>query len=167
MQVLVALGAKLFAGGTTAAAAGSGLSAASILQGAATIGGVLASIGAGKAQAESYKAQAFEAELERENENAQHVQRASAFKRELLRIVGENDVSYAAAGIDLSAGAPADARQEQQSRVASEISIDRATTDARMAMLKARAASLRRLARNARTKNLLGGLDQGLAGLAS
>lgn len=147
----------LFGTGAAAggAAAGTGLSASSLLSGIATVGGVLAAMGAGNAQAESYKAQAFTSDMEAENEKAQSLQRTTAMKRELARILGENDVNYAAAGIDLSGGVAAEARQTAEKRAAQEISIDRSMADAKKAMLKAQAATYRRLASQARTTGFL------------
>lgn len=143
----------LGAGG--AATAGAGLSASGLLSGIATVGGVLAAIGAGKAQSESFKAQAFTSDMEAENEKAQSLQRTTAMKRELSRILGENDVNYASAGIDISGGVAQEARGSAETRAAQEISIDRSMADAKSAMLKANAASYRRMAKQAKSTGFL------------
>jgi hypothetical protein len=148
----------LMGGGAAAGAAGTGISASSLLSGVATVGGMLAAIGAGNAQAESYKAQAFTSDMEAENEKAQSLQRTTAMKRELARILGENDVNYAAAGIDLSGGVAAEAGQSAEKRASQEISIDRSMADAKAAMLRAQAASYRRLASQAKTTGFLNAL---------
>lgn len=136
-------------------AAASGISAASLLSGVATVGGVLASIGAGNAQARSLDAQAAATRMEAENERVTSLQRSTAMKRELARILGENDVSYAAAGIDLGSGVAQEARGAAETRAAQEISIDRSMSDARRGMLRASAATYRRMARQARTTGFM------------
>jgi hypothetical protein len=140
--------------GGAGAAAGGGITASGLLSGVATVGGVLGALAAGAAQSESYKAQAFTSDMEAENEAAQSFQRTTAMKRELARILGENDVNYAAAGIDISGGVAADARSAAERRAAQEISIDRSMSDAKRGMLRAQAASYRRLAAQARTAGL-------------
>lgn len=147
----------LFAGIKTAAATvgsavtgATGFSASSILSGAATIGGALATLGAAKQQSDSYKAQAAETEIEAVASDTQAIQKNTAMKRELMRVLGENSVTAAAAGLDLGSGIAADAAQDAKARAASEISIDRSTQDARRAMLRARSAGLRSMARSAK-----------------
>lgn len=171
MQLALGAITSLFGGGAAAAGAGAagaatGLATAaggssgvlSILQGAASVAGVLATIGAGNAQAESYKAQAFHSDMEAKNEEAQGLQRTTQLKRELLKIVGESDVNYAAAGIDISTGVAAEARATAEDRASQEISIDRSTTDARAAMARLQAASYRSLAQSAKSNALFSGL---------
>lgn len=160
-------------GGVKAASAGltaaTGLSASTLLSGVATAGGVLAAMGAGRAQAESYKAQAFTTDMEAENEKVAGLQRTTAMKRELARILGENDVNYAAAGIDLSGGVAKEARDTAEARAAQEINIDRSMTDAKRGMLRANAASYRRMARQAKTTGFLNAISaagEGLSGMA-
>lgn len=147
----LALGAL---GGAGVAASGGSIATA-ILGGIASVGGALAAIGAGQAQAEGYRAQAFTTTMEAQNEKAQSVQRTGAMKRELARILGENDVNYAAAGIDISGGVAEDARQSAETRAAQEISIDRGISDSKRLMLRANAASYRKLARNAEKTGML------------
>lgn len=146
------MGAATFTG--AAAAASSGVSALSILQGAAGLMSVFSSLGQGAAQAQSYKMQAAQSLAAANQEQAQGMQRTTALKRELLRVVGENDVAYSSAGIDLTSGVAADARAAARTRASEEISIDRETTAARMAGLAAQAASYRSLARSAQIGSL-------------
>lgn len=141
-------------GATGAAAAGTGITASGILSGIATVGGVLAALGAGQAQAESYKAQAFTSDMEAENEKGQSLQRTTAMKRELARILGENDVAFAAAGIDISGGIAEEARGSAEKRAAQEISIDRSMADSKAAMLKANAATYRSMAKKAKSASI-------------
>jgi len=156
------------AAGTAAAGSSTLMTASTLLSGVATAGGVLAAIGAGKAQADSYKQQAFTSKMEAENEQVAGLQRTTAMKRELARILGENDVNYAAAGIDLSGGVAKEARQTAEARAAQEISIDRSMTDAKRGMLRAQAAAYRRLGRQAKTTGFLNAITaagEGISGM--
>lgn len=172
MQALMAIPTLFAGGGAAAGAAGAaagasgGLSALSILSAGASIAGILGTIGAGNAQANSYKDQAFQAKLEGENETAQGIQRQTGLKRELMRVIGENDVSFAAAGLDLGSGIAADARRSASERASQEISIDRSTADARRAMYIARASGFRRMAREAKSAALFGAIGQGAQAIA-
>lgn len=169
MQLAVGLlgglgGTGAAAAGAGVAAAGTGISAASILSGVATIGGVLSTIGAGKAQANAYKDQAFHAELEGKNEQAQGVQRNTQMKRELMRVLGENTVAAAAAGLDLGQGIASDQAVNAKTQAAQEITIDRATADARRAMYKARAAGYRRMAKEAKSASVFSAISSVVQG---
>lgn len=169
MQFVAGLFTSGAAAGGATAAAGTGFSLAGLLQGGATVMGALASIGAGRAQAASYKSQAAETELEATADQTQSLQKQTAMKRELLRVLGENDVASAAAGIDLGSGLAAQTAYDVKSRAATEIAIDRATADARQAMFRARAAGLRQMAKDAkRTAGYaaFGQLAQGVADIA-
>lgn len=169
MQLAAGLAAKIFGGGAaaaTGAAAGGGISAMSILSGAASLGGILATIGAGKAQAAGYKDQAFRSKLEAQSEVAQGIQRRTGLKRELLRVIGENSVSAAAAGLDLGAGLAAENRDTASDLAGRELSIDRETQDARRAMLMAQAAGYRRMAKEAKRTAMFQAFGQGFNALA-
>lgn len=135
---------------SSAGVAGTGLSLTSILSGAATVGGALATIGAANAQSQGYKAQAAETEIESVASDTAATQKNTAMKRELMRVLGENSVTAASSGIDLGSGIAADAAQSAKERAATEFSIDRSTQDARRAMFRARAAGLRSMARSAK-----------------
>jgi hypothetical protein len=168
-MIVPALLGGLKAAGAAAGAAsgGSGLfSASSLLSGVATAGGVLAAIGAGRAQSESYKAQAFTSKMEADNEQVAGLQRQTAMKRELARILGENDVNYAASGIDLSGGVAKEARDTAEAQAAREINIDRSMTDAKRGMLRAGAATYRRMAKQAKTTGFFNAVTAGATGLS-
>jgi hypothetical protein len=149
MQFVPALFAGISSAGTAVTAA-TGLSAASILSGAATIGGVLSTVGASNAQSQSYKAEAAQVGLESDAADTASLQKNTAMKRELLRVLGENSVTAAAAGIDVGSGVAAESANLAKSTAATEISIDRSAQDARRAMMRARAAGLRGMASNAK-----------------
>lgn len=138
------------AGGATAVAS-SGFSIGGILKGVISGVSALASLSQTDAQAEQFEAQAFSAEQQAQDERAQGLQRTSEIKRQMNRALGENAVKFAAAGIDLSGGVADDNARSIEDRATDEISIDRADTDARRAVLRARAAGYRRTASRTRS----------------
>lgn len=156
MQLAIgALGALAGGGGGLASAMGIGSTALGVMKGVATAGSLLAGLGASNAQAQAYKDQAAQAQIQKTSEQAQGVQRTTAMKKELLRVVGENDVAFAAAGIDVGSGMAAEAESDAVDDASREISIDRATTDARMSMLDAQSRAYRRMAKSTRSGGLL------------
>jgi hypothetical protein len=138
------------AAGATAAAAGGGFSLGSILSGVTTIFSVLAGVQESNAEADNLVTQAHEAEFDEKDEQASGLQSTEALKQELNRALGENDVAFAAAGIDLGYGIAAQGRAKAEQDAATQIDIDRSTTDARRAMLRARAAGFYRSADDVR-----------------
>jgi len=143
-------------------AAGLGSTALSVLQGAAGLGAMMSSISQGSASADSSRLQAIQADGEATQEQIAGVQRTTALKRELARAIGQSDVVYAAGGTDIGSGIAEDARQTARSRAASEISVDRSLTDARIALQTAKASGYRRLASSAETAGYLGAATQGV-----
>lgn len=139
-------GAGAAAAGAGAAAAG-GITLTQVLSGVATVGSIFSTIAAGAAEAESLKNQAWEAQMQKGQEQIESVRRTTDMKRELARVLGENDVAYSAAGIDISSGVAAQGRATAETRAAQEVSIDRDQTAARGAMYDARSSMLRGMAR--------------------
>jgi hypothetical protein len=150
------------AGGSVATAAGAGSTGLSIAQGLSTVASIIGTIGAGSAKADSYALQAGSEKLEAQREETAHVRRTTDLKQELLRVLGKNDVSFAAAGIDISGGVAEDARSAAEKRASTEISIDRSDTDARIAARRAAAAGYRRLGKAARRGALLDAAGQAI-----
>lgn len=146
-----------------AASAGLGSTTLSVLQGALGLGQALSSIGKGQAEAGSYRMQAYGAEAEARQEKIAGMQRTTALKRELMKVLGESDVAYAAGGVDLGAGVAQEARQTAQARATDEITIDRSIADARIALQLAKASGYRRLASAAESAGWLGGITAGLS----
>ncbi|MBS7545691.1 hypothetical protein [Ancylobacter oerskovii] len=131
------------AAGAVAGAATTGVSALSILSGAASVIGVLGSLASANAQADSMREQAAQVELDAKREDNLGLQRRTAMKRELLTVLGQNDVNAAAAGIDISSGIAQDMNESAETAAATELSVDRADQNYRAAQLRARAANLR------------------------
>lgn len=156
MELAVAAVGKLFGalgiGGSASAATGAASGAAttasgfSLAQGFSTALQALATIGAGAAAAAQDRAMADQADLQAGQEQVESAQRQTKMKRSLLQVLGENEVVFASAGIDISSGIAQSAAQEAQKRAASELSIERRDSDFRRALYRARATNLRRSA---------------------
>ncbi|ASY69386.1 hypothetical protein [Sinorhizobium fredii] len=148
-----ATGATAAAGG---AAAGSG--ALSALQGIATTLKVLGGIGAGVAARNEAEDAAVQTELQSGQEQLQSTQRQTSMKRELARVLGQNDVIYAAAGIDLSGGIAQQTAAEQKARATDEISIEQQDSEFRRALYRLRARGQRSAGRSAMRGALIGAI---------
>lgn len=133
-------------GAATTAAAGSG--ALGALQGFSTVLKVLGTIGAASASARADNQMADQAELQAGQEQLAGEQRKTKMSRELARVLGNNQVAYAAAGIDLTQGVAAENAANAKQRAASEISIDQQDTEFRRALYRMRASGLRDRARS-------------------
>ncbi|SFT67178.1 hypothetical protein SAMN05444141_102673 [Pseudovibrio denitrificans] len=177
MQMAVAAFSSLLGGGGAAAGAGAGAAAAGaaggaaiaglgspaamILQGIAGATSILSGLAASNSQADAYEMKAADADFAEVDERSQGMARTTALKKELAAALGENDVKFAAAGIDLSGGVAEDTRQNLESDSAQEISIDRADTSARMGLHRSRAAGYRSLAKSTRKAGRLAAFAQG------
>ena len=142
----------------TAGGAAAGSGALTALQGFSTALQVLGGIGAGAAAARASEQQADQADLESGQEQLAGVQRQNKMRRELARVLGQNEVAYSAAGIDLTQGVAADSAARAKQQAASEISIDQQDTDFRRSLYRMRAQGLRQRARSERGGALLGAL---------
>lgn len=145
---------------TTAAATTS--TSLGALQGFATTLSVLGQLGSGLMAAQQSRQMATEAELQSGQEQVAGTQRTTAMKRELARVLANNDVAFAAAGIDLSGGIAANAATEAKKRAVDEISIDQQDTEFRRALLKMRASGYRQQAGMQIGGALLGALGTGV-----
>jgi hypothetical protein len=156
MEMAMAAGAALGIGGGGAGAglAGAGLFGGSnvlgILQGVATVMSAMGAMSAASAEARQAEDMAIQTDLQAGQEGVEGAQRQTQLKRELFRVLGDNDVAFASAGIDISSGIAQSARQTAQARAADELTIDRRDQEFRSAMLKARASGYRQQAASAR-----------------
>lgn len=149
-----ATGATAAAGAATgAAAAGSGALAA--LQGFSTVLKVLGTIGAGAAAARESNDLADQTMLQEGQEQLAGEQRKTKMSRELARVLGNNDVAYAAAGIDLTQGVAVENAASAKQRAADEISIDQQDTEFRRSLYRMRAQNLRAKAKSQKSGALL------------
>lgn len=170
--------AALLAGGGAAAggsgiittlgpATGTGLSLSSVLQGAATVGGLVASIAAGAAEADSLEAQAIDAEAEKGFETVQSADRKRQVLAAAAEAAGETDVAYAGSGVDLSVGSAVQARKSVYREADLSLTTNASTTAMRLDRLTQRAENLRRRAKQARFSGIIGGLTGAARGAAS
>lgn len=147
---------------TAATAATSSISAASILKGVVGVASALTSIAGANAQAEQFEMRADDNDAQAEDEEAKGMQRSTNIKRQMLRALGENEVKFAASGQLVGEGVAQENQEAIAERAVSDISIDRADTQARAALLRARAEGWRRVA--SRTRSIGGA--RGLIGAA-
>jgi hypothetical protein len=162
-------GAATATGTATAAAttASTGLSISSILQGVATVGGVVASIAAGNAEASSLKMQGRDAEQEKTLEVLQSVDRKRSLLKSAQEAVGEIDTAYAASGVDLSFGSAAQAKKDVFREADYSLNSESATTGSRLNRMTERAQNLFRMAKGAKRMGVVSGLTRGLSSLQS
>lgn len=153
-------GAGAAAAGATAAAT-TGISAASILQGAAGLLGMFAQIGAANAEAESLQLAADDAEREKPLETLEGISRRSSIKQAMMDQIGQQDVAYAASGADLSFGTPGQARKEAFREGDLALTSDAGTEQTRVARLDERAANYRKRAAKARSMGVVSALATG------
>lgn len=146
---------------------GSGISLSSILQGTATVLGIVASIGAGNAEADMLEAQAIDAEREKPLETLQGINRRQSIRRDFAEAVGAADVAYAASGVDLSFGTARQARSDAAREADLATAVDIGTEQTRINRLSERAASYRRSAKRAKRSGVLNAILGGVDGLSS
>jgi len=149
-------------GATAATTLGSG--ALGALQGFTTILKVLGGLGAAAASARADNQLADQTDLQAGQEQLLGEQRKTKMSRELARVLGNNQVAFAAAGIDLTQGIAADNAASAKQRAASEISIDQQDTEFRRALYRMRAGGYRDRARATKGGAVLSALGD-VAGL--
>lgn len=175
MFLLSGISTLLGGGGTAAgtavaaapAAASTGISISSILQGVATVGGLVASISAGNAEAEKLNAEAVDAEREKTFEVVQSADRKRSLLKAAQEAVGDLDTAYAASGVDLSFGTARQARSEIFRETDLGLDSDSATTSMRLDRLTERASNYRKMAKRAKKMGLINGIVPALSGFAS
>lgn len=162
-----ATGAAATGAAATGAAVSSGISLSTILQGGATVLGMVNAINAGKADAEAYNLAAQDAEREKPLETLQGIQRRADIKRATMQQVGEQDVAFAASGVDLSFGTPAEARSQAFRQEDLGITTSNGTELTRQARLDERVANYKRMAKRAQSRGVMDALSIGFDGFSS
>jgi hypothetical protein len=168
--VLALFGGGAAAAGTAGAAAGAastGLSIASVLQGVATVGGLVAAIASGNAESTAAKLQAQDAEQQKTFETVQAVDRHRNLLAAAQDATGQIDAAYAGSGVDLSFGSAAKARERVYRQTDMGTTTDNATTDMRLARLTEQAANFRASAKAAKRLGWITGLSGAAGSLAS
>jgi len=150
-----------------AAAAGTGFSLSGILQGIATVGGLVASIGAGEEDAQAKELAAQDAEREQQLETLQGIERRRSIRVNLRDALGAQDVAYAGSGVDLSFGTAKEARNDAYREADLGLSSDTGTEMTRVSRLSERAATYRASAKRARSLGIFRGITGTAGQLAS
>jgi hypothetical protein len=135
MQMIGALLAPLFGGGTaaaatagTAAAAGAagasvGSSALTFLQGVGSVFGALTTIGSGAAAAVEGQNEKAQQDFAAKDEYIQGQQTSAALKAELAKTISNQAVAFAAGGVNLGSVSVGEARKQATSDAESQLSL--------------------------------------------
>lgn len=165
MELAISALSSIFGGGGAAAAAAATTAAATGTAAGLTFGQIFATtlsalgtLGAAAASASASRQQADQADLQAGQEQVQAQQRETQMKRSLLNVLGQNDVTFAAAGIDLGQGIAQQTANTAKKEAMQQISIDRSDADFRSALYRARASGLRRQASAQLGGGLIGAL---------
>ena len=161
------LGAGFAGAGAAAGAAAGGISLSTILQGGATVLGLVSSIAAGKADQAQAEMMAADAEAEKPLETLKGIDRRRSLKLATAEAVGEIDAAYAASGVDLSFGTAAEARKDAFREADLGMTSDSMTTMTRLSRLSERAANYRQMGKRALRAGIIGGLGNALGNAAS
>jgi hypothetical protein len=157
----IAGGATSLAAGTAAAAGGIGSTLLTILSGVASVASVAGTLQAAQSNSTEAFANAVQANVQAGQSQVGTEQQATTLKRELVKVLGENDVAIAAAGIDLSGGIAATSRANANKDTVEQLSISRQDDEMRRALLKARANGYRAQAASYQTGGLLAAIGKG------
>lgn len=149
--LMSAAAGSMAAGSASLAAAGTG----------ATMLSMASTIFSGMQQRNDLNSMASDTRMQAMEDKLRSTQRQTEMKRNLLQALGENDVAFAAAGIDLSQGAAAANRDRMTQRTVEELNIDRREADFRQAMFRQRAQTYRRRAGQAMGGAMIRALGQG------
>lgn len=158
-----AAGAPLqLAGAAASSAAGASMfslgNIASLAQGGLGLISSMAAVREGQARSMALQMQAADARDNADNERVQALFRQDSLKRQLLQVVGESDVAYAASGVDVTFGSPARARQEATDDAYRALSRDQTTTNMRASRYMRQARALDDAASGAASAGSLKGL---------
>lgn len=145
----------------------SGFSLQTLLQGTATVLGMTSSLAAGQAEAEAATLAAEDTAREVPLETLQGIKRRSSIKQEMMDRIGDQDVAYAASGVDLSFGTPGQARKEAFRQGDLGLESDVGTEQTRVARLQEREAAYRKRAARARSGGWFDAAMIGLNGASS
>lgn len=150
-----------------AGAAAGGLSLSTILQGGASVLGLVSSIAAGQAERDQMEMMAQDAEDEQPLETLKGIDRRRSLKLSAIDAIGEMDAAYAGSGVDLSFGTAAQARQEAFGELDLGLTSDASTTTSRLSRLTQRAANYRSMGKRAMRAGIISGVAGALSSGAS
>jgi len=166
MELVVSLASTLFGSGTAAAsatatgatAAGGSSLLSTIVQGGLTAFSAAASIAQGVAGKSEAKVEELNAAAGADREKLAGEDEALRINRALAESIGEQAVAFAAAGIDLSSGTPAQARETAQKRANEDLNINRSNTDTKVAAWNSRAYAARARGKAAMASGIVGAI---------
>lgn len=169
MQLALGAIGSLFAGGGAGAAAtgaataataagGFGSTALTVLQGVSAGIAALGQIGAANAAADASEDEALRADLQAGQEKVDATNQQTQMKRELMRILGDNEVAAANAGIDISAGIAPKANAAATRDAQTNLTVSRNDQEFRSSLFRIRANQFRKKADSQRQAGLLSAL---------
>lgn len=150
-----------------AGAAAGGLSLSTILQGGASVLGLVSSIQAGQAERDQMEMMAQDAEDEQPLEILKGIDRRRGLKLSAIDAIGEMDAAYAGSGVDLSFGTAAQARQDAIRELDLGLTSDASTTTSRLSRLTQRASNYRAMGKRAMRAGVISGVAGALSSGAS
>lgn len=164
-------GSFAFPAAPAAAAASAGLFSggmlSTILQGGASVLGLVSSIAAGEAEQQQMEMMAQDAEAEQPLEILKGIDRRRSLKLATIDAIGEMDAAYAGSGVDLSFGTAAQARQDAMRELDLGLTSDAGTTMTRLSRLTQRAANYRAMGKRAMRAGVISGVAGALSSAAS
>jgi len=160
-------GAAAGTAAATTATVGSGFSIGSLLQGLATVMGVVSTIQAGQAESDKLDMMANDAEAEKPFETLQSVDRKRSLLAAAAEATGAGDVAYAGSGVDLSFGSAAQARKDAYRELDLGLTTDSATTATRLSRLEERAYNYRAMAKRTKMASFFSAFTSAVPQLAS
>lgn len=139
----IAGGATALVPGVLAAGAGLSSTVLTILSGLATAASVVGTMQSAQSDSTAAFSNAIQSDLEAGQSQVGSEQQATQLKRELAKVLGENDVAIAASGIDLGGGISDTTRAKAKQDTATQLSVNYQDDEMRRALLKARANGYR------------------------
>jgi hypothetical protein len=138
---------------------GGGGFGSTLLQGTQSLMGAMSSIRAGDAKAKALEEQARQAEFEAGQEAIKGVERRVSLKQQLYKNLGEQSVSYASGGVDLSFGTPQQAQNAAIDDANRALTLDGGNEEIKRSGLKTRAAAYRSAASETQDGALFGAVS--------
>lgn len=143
------------AAGGILGALGSGSTWLSALQLGIGALGAVGTLAAGRQQADALNAQAVDAEQQATNETIVGQERRSSLRKQAAEQVAQRQAAYAAGGVDLSFGTPAQAQADDVRDAEHALGIDQYTEEQRRNRLLSRAGEFRAAAASARNASMI------------
>ena len=151
----------LASAGTAAAAGGATAAGLSGMSGLMTGLSILSTIGQGVSAYADGQAQAAQADIQRGQEMVAGQRRQAELSAQLAQVLGDNAVTFAAAGIDLNSGIAAATDARAKTRAQQEMTLDRQDSLFRQQMYRQQARAYKTKGAMGLGGALIGALQQG------